>query len=133
MFPPQATRTGPLSTEQHTVEVKAAVGCFKRLTCQKSQSYSTENNMHASSFNTSLFFLLRPIIKRRKKKALHILKISFGIFFHFIFRNAHIPRRSLHHSLVLQGAALGRPWLEVVLNTLLTTGNILPHGEGRLQ
>lgn len=95
-------------------------------------TYSTENNTHASSFNTSLFFLLHPIIKK-KKKALHILKISFGIFFHFVFRNAHIPRSSLHHSLVSQGAALGHPWLEVALNTLLTAGNILPHGEGRLQ
>lgn len=86
LFPPQATRTGPLSTEQHTVEVKAAVGCFKRLTCQKSQSYSTENNMHASSFNTSLFFLLRPIIKRKKKKSTTHTKNKLWHIFSFHFQ-----------------------------------------------
>lgn len=60
------------------------------------------------------------------------------MFLHFVSRNADIPRSSLHHNLMLQGAqgstaALGHPLLEVELNTLLTEGNILPHGEGRLQ
>lgn len=66
---PPATRTGPLScvaTLQHTLEVKAAGGCFKRRTYQKSENYSTENNIHAPSISTRLFFFLHPIIKKRE-------------------------------------------------------------------
>lgn len=100
--------------------------------CQKSESYTTEKNTHDPSFNTSLLSLLHPIIK--KEKALHLVKVSSGTFINFVFRKTDIPRSSLHHNLVLQGAGgnravLGHPWLEEELNKPLTAGNILPHGE----
>lgn len=127
LFTLQAIRTGPLSTEKHTLEVKATVWCCKRLTCQKSQSYSTENNIHCPFIQYKSFF--PPSSHHKKKeKALHLLEVSSGIFIHFVFRNADIPRSSMHHNLVLQGArgnraALGHSWLEVELSTFLTAAS----------